>query len=234
MHWLLFLIFSSLQIWGDSSPQQDEIVKINEIAEVGVTRETVAELSGGETKESGFEAIGRRFSLRMRVGVELARFAVYPKALPDESVHTWSPGLSANVTAGALTGGQKQLYFAGRAFYGRTYGASDAKWFFDPRSYFGGGFVTGVVVEEAFLTTVALGVMRYSWDIGEQKNDLVNEKYTMAFVQLGSESMLSKLFSVEVMYRYAKALSSNDRNGHFAYRARPAAHTFSIGIVIRL
>ena len=175
----------------------------------------------------------KRFSARVKGALAWARHEVKPEVLPETSLVVWSPGLSASMTVGSFLQ-NKDVFVGGVIFGGKSHGATDADWFFEPKGFFGGGVVTGVVVESTFLTTISLGVARHAWNIGPTRQSLCEDKKNMAFVQFGSESMLDKRFSIEVSYRYDKALSTAEKEDQFKYRSRASVHTFSIGLIVRL
>lgn len=171
---------------------------------------------------------GVRFSGK----IDLSRIYFAPKSLRDPLV-LYAPGVSAHLKIGGVRS-DGVVYFGGHAFGGFYRGkVEEHKWKVVPSYFFGGGFLTGSIVQRTFLTGFGVGLLRSVITV-YSPHKRCEEKTMMGYIEIMTETLLTDRISTEVSYRYVIALSQNTEDSCNEYKARATHHMFSLGVVLSL
>ncbi|MCY4414481.1 MAG: hypothetical protein OXC30_05835 [Alphaproteobacteria bacterium] len=170
--------------------------------------------------------------LRIATKINVTSFSVFPKKISNPP-SAWVPGASVHAYLGGLKG--EGVYYGGHAFACVERGVSEkSSWTLIPSHCWGGGLVTGAIVQKTFLTSFGLGCLQSIFSMKSPQGKKYNQEMFFGYVEIMTESLLTGALSSEVSYRYAFALSENAHQSKAIFEKRAAMHTFSVGIILHL
>jgi len=171
--------------------------------------------------------------VRFNAGIGLTRHYMAIESGPNFAF--FAPTISGSLTAGRVLSNQS-IYCGVHTFAHIMHGKEIVnKWHISPHYDYGLGVIFGSVVEDFFLTSIALGLKRAHYDtMYPYSQKVFEEKVPMMFFGIKTEGALTNRISSEVSYQYALALSQNPSAANVQYRQRTSMHIFSLGICIKL